>query len=392
MKITRLITIVISIVLIIIFSSCGNSESSYTNDNTTFDEQQKSFLYSLFKTEYLWSNKVEDVEYDKYETPQEMIDALKYEVYDKWSYSQTRQEYDDFANQVGGGFGCSYYKAQIRNIKIGSPCDKAGLKRGDYLINIDDEDITTQLYINAEKQLDEEVVFTIIRDTKELNISIAPTIYSYDVTQAQIFINSDGRKVAHLIFDEFTSASSQEIDEDFTYFKENDVEELVIDLRYNYGGSVAVASILMDKIAAYNNDENLQFYLKFNQNNSYKNSYYYFDKDENSLDLDRVFFLTSNDSVSASEILINGLKPYMDVVLVGSKTRGKPVGMQGRVNKGLIYWLINFLIYNSQDYGEYFSGIEVDCSSDDNLSFERTDENDYMLSEALHYIENGNCR
>jgi hypothetical protein len=81
----------------------------------------------------------------------------------------------------------------------------------------------------------------------------------------------------------------------------------------------------------------------------------------------------------------------MDVKTIGSKTRGKPVGMRGRSKEGLIYWLINFSIYNANNVGDYYDGIDVDCDADDNIDFERIDKNEDMLKTALYYIDNATC-
>ena len=94
--------------------------------------------------------------------------------------------------------------------------------------------------------------------------------------------STDGTKIGHFIFNEFTSASADEIDEAFTFFKANDIDELIIDLRFNGGGSLATASILMDKIAGYNNENALQMKLQYNANNSSYNNSYTFEKDTNS--------------------------------------------------------------------------------------------------------------
>ena len=109
------------------------------------------------------------------------------------------------------------------------------------------------------------------------------------------------------------------------------------------------------------------------------------------LDLSRVIFLTSYYSASASETVINGLKPYMDVKLIGYTTHGKPVGMSGRLFNNHIYWLINFSVYNVNNEGDFYNGIDVDCPVNDNINFSRTDTNENLLKEALYYIGNDSC-
>lgn len=385
--------LLVPIVTILLIGCGGGGGSSTPEKSTVFDESQKSFLYNLLQTEYLWYDQVsDDVNYSVYQEPQEMINALKYSTYDKWSYSETIKEYEDGSGQISEGFGCYYSGNKIKTMKIKSPCYNSGLKRGDIVTKVNYQNATSEIYNAAQENLGVQSIFTIDRDGQELNVQITPLKYNYINTKSQVFTRTNGTKVGHMIFNEFSSTSADEVDEAFTYFKNNNIDELIIDLRYNSGGSLTTASILLDKIAGYNNEDAVQAYSKWNQNNSDKNSIYYFEKDNNSIDLNRVFFLTTDTTASASEISINNLKPYMDVKVIGSKTRGKPVGMRGRDKEGLIYWLINFSIYNVNNEGDFYNGINVDCSTIDNIDFERTDENGDMLSEALYYIDNGTCK
>lgn len=372
---------------------CSKSSDNTDSADTEFNAAQKSFLYDLFQTEYLWADTVsKSIDISQFSTPDGMVSELRYTQNDRWSFSQTLQEYHNRANQVSGGFGCYYDGITVRYVEIESPCDTAGIKRGDKIFSIDDSLLTSELYKEVSSNLGEEVIFGVFRNNDYVDIPITPLSYQYKSTQYQILTAQNNVKVGHMIFNSFTSQSADEINDAFSYFYKNNIEELIVDLRYNGGGSLATTSILMDKIAGYNNEDKIQVHLKWNDSYSHNDSYYYFEEDDNSLDLARVVFLTTSGSASASEVTINGLKPYMDVVLIGSRTHGKPVGMQGRVQAGLIYWLINFSSYNAHGEGDFYDGIGVDCSVDDLYTYERTDINDAMLSEALFYIENGGCK
>lgn len=103
-----------------------------------------------------------------------------------------------------------------------------------------------------------------------------------------------------MIFDQFTSVAASEIEEAFTSFKNANIDELIIDLRYNSGGSLATAAILLDKIAGFRYENQTHTYLRWNQNFSHLDDFYVFEKDNNSLDINRVFFLTTRKTASAS--------------------------------------------------------------------------------------------
>ncbi len=384
--------ILLSIVIGLFFASCGGVEESNASNSqdTTFDKVQKDFLYNLFKTEYLWANKIRYQNYDDFVDPQNMIKAFRNKK-DKWSYYETITEYEDRKEQKAKGFGCYYKGKKIYKIKFDSPCEKAGLKRGDILEKINKEKASSKSYKEAQNNIGIESIFTIYRKGEMLNIKITPEYYKFKTVKHQI-LNLYGKKVGHMIFDSFTSSSIDELEDAFDSFKNNHIDELIIDLRYNGGGSLATASILLDKIAGYNYENHLQAYLKWNNDYSSNDEGYYFEKDANSLNLNKIYFLTTENTASASEMVINSLKPYLnDVILIGSKTHGKPVGMRGRKKNGLIYWLINFSVYNANDESEYFQGLDVTCNVQDKYDYSRNNTNDDLLKKALYYIKTGNC-
>ena len=105
--------------------------------------------------------------------------------------------------------------------------------------------------------------------------------------------------------------------------------------------------------------------------------------------------MTTSWSASASEILINALKPYLqdNVVIIGDNTHGKPVGMSGKTDGTYIYYLINFVIKNANGFYDYFNGLEVtkDCKTFDDIQHELGDPQEQMLKTALFYVDNGYC-
>lgn len=391
---------VIAVILTISFTACENADENLVNnknkilniDSITFKDTQKEYLYNLFKTEYLWYDKVADVNYSVYDTPTEMINDLRYSQYDQWSYYETLEHYHNRSAQINQGFGCYYGDDNyIYDMKYGSPCEKAGLKRGDFVLKINDNTASQDVYYKTENILNQTSKFQVQRNSVNLDISITASNFEYKSTFYQMIENINSLKIGHLIFNEFTEQSALEIEDAFIYFKENKVDELIVDLRYNRGGNMITTSILMDKIAGYCNDESLQFHLKSNQNYRDKDEYYYFTKDDNSLNLERIYFLTSQRTASASETVINSLKPYMDVVLIGKKTYGKPNAMKGRVKDESIYWLINSSVYNVNNEGDFYDGINVDCIIDDSLTYSRKDLNDSLFNTAMFHIKNGLC-
>ncbi|HEX5024771.1 MAG TPA: S41 family peptidase, partial [Agriterribacter sp.] len=107
------------------------------------------------------------------------------------------------------------------------------------------------------------------------------------------------------------------------------------------------------------------------------------------LNLNRVFFIVTKNTASASELLINSLKPYMDVKLVGKPSHGKPVGF---FEIGVGDWYIfpvSFRSVNKNGEGNYFDGMQPDATVSDGLDKPWGDINEDCLASALHYINNG---
>ncbi|MGM0519372.1 MAG: S41 family peptidase [Campylobacterota bacterium] len=364
----------------------------------TFDLGEKRYLHELFHDKYYWHDKVVEDDYLNYETPNNMIDNYKYSL-DKWSYAQTFEAYYNSQNQYSYGFGL-YVSSENRIIHslIDSPSYDAGLRRGDEILKISGNDVDSEVFYNAQEQINTSSTFLIKRDNKLLEVEVISQDFNYKVSSYNLFIQKDNnKKIGYFIYDSFTSKSSEEIENAFDFFKLHKIDDLIIDFRYNNGGSLAVASLLLDKIAGKNREGMIQSYSNWNEDYQFKNDYYRFMEHDNSIDIHSVYFLTTNRTASASEIVINSLKPYINVNLIGSTTHGKPVGMKGyytydnNESGDYIYWLVNFSIYNANYEGEYFNGLDVDCNTMDSYNYRRSDFQDNMLSEALYHIKYGNC-
>lgn len=148
-------------------------------------------------------------------------------------------------------------------------------------------------------------------------------------------IESNGMKIGYLMYNGFTRTYDEELNNAFGYFKTEGVSDLVVDLRYNPGGSVNSSRYMASMIYGPYTD---QLFLRQRWNNKIQSQLSaefledYFaesvstengDVPLNSLELNRVFVITTGSSASASELIINGLDPYIDVIQIGGTTRGK---------------------------------------------------------------------
>jgi len=394
MKYKVLITLFVTLSLFL--NSCGSSSNS-SNSTKTFEQENKIFLHNLFLSEYLWYDQVaSNVDYTQFTTAQMMIDDLRISPPDQWSFSMTEKEYEDFANQTTAGFGFGYTSdLTILMVRIDAPA-YGKLFRGDQILEINSKAATQELILQASDNIDQETLFTVLRGAQEVQVSVTARPYSFKVSLGKIIVQGS-KSIGYLRYDAFTESSVSEFEAIFTTFKTENINELIIDMRYNGGGSISTASALLDNISNVYAGKR-QVYLDWNDNYKHNNTNYYFEdadmQDGNELNMKRVIFLVTQQSASSSEVVISALKPYLgntNVITVGSATHGKPVGMSGRIDGSFYYFLVNFYVRNNVNETTSFYGIPATCTAEDDLSYSMGDINEAMLSTALYYVSHNAC-
>jgi hypothetical protein len=164
-----------------------------------------------------------------------------------------------------------------------------------------------------------------------------------------------------------------------------------LDLRYNGGGRISIAEQLASLIGGATTDGEVFATLQYNDKHQDSNSTYLFSNRANKLDLNRVIILTTDNTCSASEMIINALDPHIEVVTVGTTTCGKPIGMSPREYCDMVMAAINFKVVNSEGYGDYFDGISSQCVVNDAIVADWGDLADPVLAEGLYFAENSAC-
>ncbi len=203
-------------------------------------------------------------------------------------------------------------------------------------------------------------------------------------------------KVAYVAYHQFVGYSLWELALAFTRFASDGVSEVIVDLRYNGGGSVGTSRDLASMISGSRTDGEIFTTLKYNNKQTARNADYPFMTAETRFTapiegLNRVIVLTSANTASASELVINGLRPYMPVVLIGETTFGKPYGFTPRSACDTTYSAVQFETVNSQGVGAYSAGFAPDCTVPDDLDHELGDPAERRTRAALDYIANGRC-
>ncbi|MFZ2430565.1 MAG: S41 family peptidase, partial [Lutibacter sp.] len=280
------------------------------------------------------------------------------------------------------------------------------------------------------KLSNETVTFSVVTENGVLiaDKTITATVISEDpVYLKKVFTDIEGKKVGYLVYNGFRSSYNDELNAAFAYFKNEGIQELILDLRLNGGGSVETSAYLASMIDASAGTETFAK-LTFNAKHTNQSGSYTFQNslnlyDANGIDtkvdetinrlsnINQLYVLTSSSTASASEMIINGLKPFMPVKVVGTTTYGKNVGSitlydspssdftdEDSANSAHLYAMqpIVFQIYNKLDQSDYINGFVPDIEVKEYQFWYAIlpfgDENEVVLKAALDDIRGISAR
>jgi carboxyl-terminal processing protease len=415
MRLPIIITQTVAAVLLL--ASCKKEESLTTSnlnptptDNTAAADLLKDSVLLYAKDIYLWNDKIPPTFAPRsYTDPSAIMTAVRqYSIepgfsapVDRWSFAVNQQDWDKVSSGIAGDFGMSIFFRQegdlrVRSVEPQSPAGLAGVKRGWRITRINGNgNISTSNtnYIVQQVYQSSSTSFTFQKpDGSSTNISLDAAYYQ----ENQIVIDSvyavNGR---YFVFSSFlgdTTKMYNEFSRIFNRFGAEGVQDVVVDLRYNGGGYVTVAETLANYLAPSAANGGVMMTQKFNKNYTSYNTTDYFRK-KGPLNLNRLFFIVSNGTASASELLINSLKPYMEVILLGnSRTHGKPVGYFP-IPVGSWYILpVSFFTVNKAGEGNYYNGFALNNQVADGLDKDWGDRGELSLASAINYITTGAFR
>ncbi len=394
-----------------------------------------TWILDNLKYWYYWNDKL-NVGADKSLTPDKYFDALLYK-YDatlrpdgdrfSWiqeSAAQLTAALSGENKTVGADFQL-YRKAntdelagRILYVFPDTPAAKAGLKRGDIFTKatIDGQLLTINNYSSLIGS-GTDWIFTI--GTYENNAftvgnsttSAKAITFQEDPLLLDSVYTKNSTKVGYLVYNQFVPSPNgntqglydAKMDKIFSKFKAAGVQELILDLRYNPGGYISSAVNLASLIGKGVSKDKLMYRSEYNPGvlkdlvAKYGADYpknYFKDKAENiGGQLQRVFILTSSKSASASELVINTLKPYLNVFLIGDVTYGKNVGsITIKDDTQKIKWGMQPIVlktFNSKDQSDYSTGFKPDVSVKESLAmplFAFGDLRDPLINEAFFQI------
>jgi hypothetical protein len=330
--------------------SCYKKHDPVISDNEIIN----SWIEENMKRYYLWNNRIRTEGINKNEDPGQYFKRI---VVPEDGCSYIEKDFKSLVSKLSEskkpGYAHYMYSTdageilgKITYVVNKSPADEAGLKRGMVFTKINRTKLSVNNYQDLISQTDDNHILT-IRDTNssETDYDIPVAGFVENPVFLDTVYNFDSRRIGYLVYNSFISDDgdlSKKYDvllnDVFEKFKNRNINELILDLRYNYKGdilnSVIMASLITPNLnikeiyATYQYNKSLQQIFRDESGADYLNLYYTNMINNNALNnigdnLDRVFVLTSPKTGVMGEILVNSLKLSIDVVVVGNKTVGR---------------------------------------------------------------------
>lgn len=278
----------------------------------------------------------------------------------------------------------------VKIVQKNSPAEKAGLKRGMQIISVNGD---TKFNYDTDQKKAIAIYYKLIEGKEPMNLVVKPVgesqtktialngaAYSIDPILINKVFTINNKKIGYFFYTSFVNVYGKSGPNEyyeamvnaFKEFETANIDELIVDLRYNSGGSTASAELLANLIVPTAGAKGKMYDYKVNKyfeqegytdNNNpkapFKSVFY---NKKNTLNIPRVYFLGTPGTASASELVMNVLKPYMDVEIItinGKGTYGKPVGFFGLpvVNGFADLYITSFQTINKDGYGDYFNGL-----------------------------------
>ena len=369
-------------------------------------EGRRAWVDAGMRDYYLFAGAVPAVRLEDYGSEESLLEALRVDPPDRYSYLTDEARYDAlFDEGMTFGFGWDFTRVDDETLLFSrvlpdSPVERAGIVRGERLVAIDGEALAAFL----ERPLEERDRILGLPDTPT---TIVLGVESPDGTRREVSVGSEsfplvtvealdvvehaGTRVGYLRFASFLETSRAELDEAFDTLAAENVGELVLDLRYNGGGRVDVAADLAGGIGGTVLAG--ETFASFRRNEHYAALDVDIDFGQRfaALDLSDVLVLTTARTCSASELVINALEPFINVVTIGEATCGKPFGTSPDRHCGRVLNALSVSFENAEGVGGYVDGLVPDCRVEENPRTAMGGTGDTLYDTALGFVANGNC-
>ena len=410
----------------LVASSCGGGGSGGGGvvPGTCSATNQKQFVLDVTRDWYLFQSDLPvSVNIGDYPTAQELLDALtataRAQGKDRFfSYLTTPAADDSFLGEgqfIGFGFRTSIQanRLLLPDVYEGSPAAQGGLERGAEITAVDSGTgfVPIATILTTDPNLEQAFGPAIAGVQRGLRF-VPPggqpmgAVFTKRIVTippvpangtAVLTMPSGPTEVGYINLRTFISTAETPLRSAFQQFQDRGIRYFILDLRYNGGGLVSIADTVGDLFGGDRLATDVFERMRFNANKSANDSVHRFTRQPQSVGPVRIAFITTGGTASASELVVNSMKPWVEVAIVGSNTYGKPVGQSAFDLNGcdLRMRLVTFKITNDDGEGDYYDGLASTlpfaCAASDDLTREPWDSAESSTAEALRWLGTGAC-
>lgn len=330
---------------------------------------------------------------------------------DRWSGSQPTESFNRYYGEGRTmGYGLAVAGVEIggrqddpplyvRLVEPQSDAFAQGVRRGDRVLALNGQPVGELIAANDFGLLsateEGQTLRVTLRSTTggDRNVTLRSTVFALTpVPVTQILVSPGGRRAGYVMLNQMISQAQAPLEAAFAQFKAQGVQDLVLDLRYNGGGLVSVGAIVGSLVGGSRTAGQTYATLAYNDKRAASNNQTFsFVNAAAALSLPRVYVLAGLRTCSASEQVVNALQPFMDVVLVGGTTCGKPVGFLPASQCGTTYSAVNFESRNALGRGGYYDGFNPSCPAEDGLTQPLGSASERLVATALGHADTGRC-
>jgi carboxyl-terminal processing protease len=394
----------LAIVLFLLASALPAPASAQVTITSCSTPAKNVRVHDILNEFYLWYSELPTLDPARFRSPEEYLEAVRYRPLDShFSYITSRESNEAFFGEsqyVGLGFSQAAVGREIRILQVfpDSPASQAGLERGHRITQIGgrpveqliDSDGVADALGPPEPGVTVQIQFADARGALHTEMMTKAVVTIPTVSLTQVY-NVAGRRVGYFHFRNFVTPSFDALDAAFNELRAARANELVLDLRYNGGGLVRVAQHLASLIGGERTNGQVLAEYFHNAKQAFRNQIIRFEGKPNALMLDRLVVITTPASASASELIINALRPFIPVVVIGDRTYGKPVGQYQFEFCDKMFAPVSFSLRNANGEGDFFGGFPPDCAAPDDADHALGDPAEGSLREALTFISTGAC-
>lgn len=407
MQFRRLASFGTSIAAAVLLAACGGGGGGSSDGSAACDvASQKNWLRSYMLDWYYWTGQSPNPEPAGYATLDAYFAALKYTNYpgvpngiDPWSGYQSTASYNQFfAEGRSTGYGVSVnglegqLPLKIRYVEPQSPAGLAGLLRGDVIkaINgVPDTTLITGNFAVLSGAAGQQITLDIERNGAPQRVTLTAADYALTPVSASATLTAGAAKVGYIVLKDFIVQAEPELTSRLNAIKAAGATDLIIDLRYNGGGRISTANHFASEVVG---PRGVFTTLQYNGKQQASNRSFTLTSSSAPGVFNRIVVLTGPRSCSASELLINGLRPYAQLVItVGDTSCGKPYGFNPVDSCSNTFSIVNFKAVNAQGQGDYEAGITPTCAVAEDFSGVLGDPAEKLTAAALGYLQTGTC-